>query len=43
MKIVESRAELHGPRAACHTNEVGVLLQTDDGAIDAWRNEGNPN
>ena len=43
MKAGEDRAELHGPRAACHTNEVGVSAQTDDGAIDAWRNEGNPN
>jgi hypothetical protein len=43
MKAGESRAELHGPLAAFHTNEVGVSAQTDDGAIDAWRNEGNPN
>ena len=43
MKVVEGRAELHGPRSAWQRTEVGVLPQTDDGAIDAWRNEGNPN
>lgn len=32
-----------GQRILLQRSDVGVEPQTDDGAIDAWRNEGNPN
>jgi hypothetical protein len=32
-----------GRRTFLQWIEVGVETQTDDGAIDVWRNEGNPN
>jgi hypothetical protein len=51
---MEKRVETRIGDAICHCCgdgrrtflqwiEVGVEMQTDDGAIDAWRNEGNPN